>query len=146
LNNIGMISCFLLQIKVGGVRMEFGRLITAMVTPFDQEGNIDWETTEKLVERLIVEEENDSIVVAGTTGESPTLTHDEKLELFSFVVNKVAGRVKVIAGTGSNNTQESIKLSKEAEQCGVDGLLLVVPYYNKPSQEGLYLHYKAIAE
>lgn len=126
--------------------MEFGRLITAMVTPFDQEGNIDWETTEKLVERLIVEEESDSIVVAGTTGESPTLTHDEKLQLFSFVVKKSAGRAKVIAGTGSNNTRDSIQLSQEAEQCGVDGLLLVVPYYNKPSQEGLYLHYKAIAE
>lgn len=126
--------------------MEFGRLITAMVTPFDNEGNIDWTITEQLVERLIVEEQSDSIVVAGTTGESPTLSHDEKLELFSFVVKKAAGRAKVIAGTGSNNTQASIQLSQEAEQCGVDGLLLVTPYYNKPSQEGLYLHFKAIAE
>lgn len=126
--------------------MEFGRLITAMVTPFDNEGNIDWTTTERLLERLIVEEKSESIVVAGTTGESPTLTHNEKLELFSFVVNKVAGRAKVIAGTGSNNTRASIELSKEAEQCGVDGLLLVTPYYNKPSQEGLYLHFKSIAE
>jgi len=126
--------------------MDFGRLITAMVTPFDNEGNIDWTTTERLVERLIVEEQTDSIVVAGTTGESPTLTHDEKLQLFSFVLKQAAGRVKVIAGTGSNNTRDSIELSQEAEKLGVDGLLLVAPYYNKPSQEGLYLHFKAIAE
>lgn len=126
--------------------MEFGRLITAMVTPFDSEGNIDWSATEKLLEHLIVDQLSDSIVVAGTTGESPTLTHDEKLELFSFVLKHVNGRAKVIAGTGSNYTQATIELSKEAEQCGVDGLLLVAPYYNKPSQEGLYLHFKAIAE
>jgi len=126
--------------------MEFGRLITAMVTPFDSDGNIDWATTEKLLERLIVDQQSDSIVVAGTTGESPTLTHKEKLELFSFVVKHANGRVKVIAGTGSNNTRASIELSQEAEQCGVDGLLLVAPYYNKPSQEGLYLHFKSIAD
>ncbi|MEK4250209.1 4-hydroxy-tetrahydrodipicolinate synthase [Paenibacillus sp. FSL W7-1287] len=126
--------------------MEFGRLITAMVTPFDSEGNIDWSTTEKLLERLIVDQQSDSIVVAGTTGESPTLTHEEKLELFSFAVKQANGRVKIIAGTGSNNTRASIELSREAEQCGVDGLLLVAPYYNKPSQEGLYLHFKSIAE
>lgn len=126
--------------------MEFGRLITAMVTPFDDEGNIDWETTGKLVEKLIVEQKTDSIVVAGTTGESPTLTDEEKLQLFDFVVKKANGRVRVIAGTGSNNTRDSIELSQEAEKYGVDGLLLVVPYYNKPSQEGLYQHYKAIAE
>ncbi|MFC6331107.1 4-hydroxy-tetrahydrodipicolinate synthase [Paenibacillus septentrionalis] len=126
--------------------MEFGRLITAMVTPFDSEGNIDWSTAEQLMERLIVDQQSDSIVVAGTTGESPTLTHDEKLELFKFAVKQANGRVKIIAGTGSNNTQASIELSQEAEQCGVDGLLLVAPYYNKPSQEGLYLHFKAIAE
>jgi len=126
--------------------MDFGRLITAMVTPFDAEGNIDWSATEKLVEALIIDQQNDSIVVAGTTGESPTLTKEEKLELFRFVKKQANGRAKIIAGTGSNNTKESVELSIEAEKCGVDGLLLVTPYYNKPSQEGLYLHFKAIAE
>lgn len=126
--------------------MEFGRLITAMVTPFDAEGNIDWERAEQLLEKLIVEQLNDSIVIAGTTGESPTLTEDEKLQLFSFAVKKAAGRVRIIAGTGSNNTRASIEFTKRAEQCGVDGLLLVTPYYNKPSQEGMYQHFKAIAE
>ncbi|MCR8656312.1 4-hydroxy-tetrahydrodipicolinate synthase [Paenibacillus endoradicis] len=126
--------------------MEFGRLITAMVTPFDAEGTIDWATAEQLIEYLINDQQSDSIVIAGTTGESPTLTEDEKVELFTFAVEKAAGRVRIIAGTGSNNTKSSISLSQRAEQCGVDGLLLVVPYYNKPSQEGLYLHFKAIAE
>lgn len=126
--------------------MDFGRLITAMVTPFDQEGNIDWTVAEQLIEYLIVQQKTDSIVVAGTTGEAPTLSQDEKVELFKFVVKKAAGRVKVIAGTGSNNTKGTIELSKLAEQCGVDALLVVAPYYSKPSQEGLYLHFKAIAE
>jgi len=126
--------------------MEFGRLITAMVTPFDADGNIDWATAEQLIEHLIVDQQNDSIVIAGTTGESPTVTEEEKVQLFAFAVKKAAGRVRIIAGTGSNDTRSSISLSQRAQQCGVDGLLLVVPYYNKPSQEGLYLHFKAIAE
>jgi len=126
--------------------MDFGRLITAMVTPFDTQGQIDWETTKKLIDYLIDVQLSDSLVVAGTTGESPTLTEDEKLELFRFVVNYAAGRCKVIAGTGSNNTASTIQLTKAAEACGVDGVLLVAPYYNKPSQEGLYQHFKAIAE
>ena len=86
------------------------------------------------------------LVVSGTTGESPTLTTEEKVELFKFVVEVVDGRVPVIAGTGSNNTRASINLTKLAEETGVDGIMLVVPYYNKPSQEGLYQHFKAIAE
>ena len=86
------------------------------------------------------------LVVSGTTGESPTLTTEEKVELFKFVVEVVDGRVPVIAGTGSNNTRASISLTRLAEQTGVDGIMLVVPYYNKPSQEGLYQHFKAIAE
>lgn len=126
--------------------MDFGRLITAMVTPFDAEGQIDWQTTEKLIDYLIDEQQTDSLVVSGTTGESPTLSEEEKLELFRFVVKHAAGRCKVIAGTGSNNTAHSIHLTKEAEACGVDGILLVAPYYNKPSQEGLFQHFKAIAE
>jgi len=126
--------------------MDFGRLITAMVTPFDAEGRIDWEATGRLIDYLIDEQGTDSIVVSGTTGESPTLEDDEKLELFRYAVERVRGRVPVIAGTGSNNTAHSIHLTKEAEAAGVDGILLVAPYYNKPSQEGLYQHFRAIAE
>ncbi|GLX68539.1 4-hydroxy-tetrahydrodipicolinate synthase [Paenibacillus glycanilyticus] len=126
--------------------MEFGRLITAMVTPFDENGQIDWDTTGRLIDYLIEEQQSDSLVVSGTTGESPTLTEDEKAELFRYAVKRAAGRCKIIAGTGSNNTAHSIHLSKVAEDAGVDGLLLVAPYYNKPNQEGLYQHFKAIAE
>ncbi|QNK54815.1 4-hydroxy-tetrahydrodipicolinate synthase [Paenibacillus sp. PAMC21692] len=126
--------------------MDFGRLITAMVTPFDAEGSIDWQTAGKLIDYLIDEQSSDSIVVSGTTGESPTLTEEEKLKLFAFAVEHAAGRCKIIAGTGSNDTAHTIHLTKSAQQCGVDGILLVAPYYNKPSQEGLYRHFKAIAE
>lgn len=126
--------------------MEFGRLITAMVTPFTANDEIDWETTGRLIDYLIEEQLTDSLVVSGTTGESPTLTDGEKEELFRFAVKHAAGRCKIIAGTGSNNTAHSIHLTKVAEECGVDGILLVAPYYNKPSQEGMYRHFKAIAE
>jgi dihydrodipicolinate synthase len=126
--------------------MEFGRLITAMVTPFDAEGRIDWEATGRLIDYLIGEQGTDSIVVCGTTGESPTLDDDEKIALYKFAVERAAGRVPIIAGTGSNNTAHSIHLTKEAEAVGVDGILLVSPYYNKPSQEGLYRHFRAVAE
>ncbi|MCQ6276244.1 4-hydroxy-tetrahydrodipicolinate synthase [Bacillus sp. V3B] len=125
--------------------MNFGQLLTAMVTPFDQNGEIDYNATKKLVNYLIANG-SDGLVVAGTTGESPTLTTEEKVELFKFVVKVVDGRVPVIAGTGSNNTRASINLTSLAEKTGVDGIMLVVPYYNKPSQEGLYQHFKAIAE
>ncbi|SFB43130.1 4-hydroxy-tetrahydrodipicolinate synthase [Cohnella sp. OV330] len=126
--------------------MDFGRLITAMVTPFNEQLQIDWEATGRLIDELIEVQKSDSLVVSGTTGESPTLTEDEKLELFRFSVRRAAGRAKIIAGTGSNDTAHSIHLSKLAEEAGVDALLLVAPYYNKPNQEGLYLHFKAIAE
>lgn len=116
-----------------------------MVTPFDDDLQIDYGKLDQLIEHLIATG-TDSLVVAGTTGESPTLSHDEKIALFKHVVEKAAGRVKVIAGTGSNNTADSVKFSQEAEAVGVDGLLLVAPYYNKPSQEGLYQHFKTIAE
>jgi len=125
--------------------MNFGRLITAMVTPFDHNGDIDWATTERLINYLIDDQKTDSIVVAGTTGESPTLSNSEKEQLFKYVVEKVAGRVKVIAGTGTNNTRSTIELSQIAENCGVDALLVVTPYYNRPTQDGLFLHYKAVA-
>lgn len=126
--------------------MDFGRLITAMVTPFHEDGSINWTETEQLIHYLIEDQKNDSLVICGTTGESPTLSDDEKQELFRFAVEKAAGKVKIIAGTGSNNTAHSIHLTQLAEQAGVDGVLLVVPYYNKPSQEGMYQHFKAIAD
>jgi 4-hydroxy-tetrahydrodipicolinate synthase len=125
--------------------INFGKVSTAMVTPFDNEGNIDFSQTTKLVNHLI-ENGTDSLVVAGTTGESPTLSSEEKLALFRHVVEVVDGRIPVIAGTGSNNTYASIELTKEAEKTGVDAVMLVAPYYNKPNQEGLYQHFKVIAE
>jgi 4-hydroxy-tetrahydrodipicolinate synthase len=125
--------------------MNFGQVLTAMVTPFDQQGEIDFNAARTLVNYLIANG-TDGLVVAGTTGESPTLTTEEKIALFKFVVEVAAGRVPVIAGTGSNNTRASISLTKQAEEAGVDGIMLVGPYYNKPSQEGLFQHFKAIAE
>lgn len=125
--------------------MDFGQLITAMVTPFDGQGEIDFKATKNLLEHLI-NNGTDAVVVAGTTGESPTLSTEEKLELFSFVIKEVNGRIPVIAGTGTNNTKASIELTKEAEKLGADGIMLVAPYYNRPNQEGLYAHFKAIAE
>ncbi|MGM0827235.1 MAG: 4-hydroxy-tetrahydrodipicolinate synthase [Bacillota bacterium] len=125
--------------------MNFGRVSTAMVTPFDRKGNIDFTKTTQLIQYLI-ENGSDSLVVAGTTGESPTLTKEEKIALFRHVVKVVNGRVPVIAGTGSNNTHASIDLTKKAIEAGVDAIMLVAPYYNKPSQEGLFQHFKAIAE
>ncbi|HLR67618.1 4-hydroxy-tetrahydrodipicolinate synthase [Virgibacillus alimentarius] len=124
--------------------MNFGQVLTAMVTPFDAQGEIDFKATRSLVNHLIANG-TDGLVVAGTTGESPTLSDEEKVELFKFVVEVVQGRVPVIAGTGSNNTRASISLTKKAEACEVDGIMLVTPYYNKPSQEGLYQHFSAIA-
>ena len=125
--------------------MNFGRVLTAMVTPFNEQGEIDWLATEKLINYLLANG-TDGLVVSGTTGESPTLTDGEKVELFKFAVKVVNGRVPVIAGTGCNNTKASIELTKQAENAGVDGVMLVAPYYNKPSQEGLFLHFKTIAE
>ena len=124
---------------------EIGRLITAMVTPFDSEGKVDYDQAKRLANALL-DSGSDGVIVSGTTGESPTLTTDEKLRLYAEVKESVGGRGAVVAGTGNYSTAESIELSMEAEKQGVDGLLLVVPYYNKPPQEGLYRHFKAIAE
>jgi 4-hydroxy-tetrahydrodipicolinate synthase len=123
----------------------FGRVSTAMVTPFDKKGHIDFAKTTQLINHLI-ETGTDSLVVGGTTGESPTLSKEEKIALFQHVVKIVDKRIPVIAGTGSNNTYASIELTKRAEQLGVDAVMLVAPYYNKPNQEGLYQHFKTIAE
>jgi 4-hydroxy-tetrahydrodipicolinate synthase len=125
--------------------VHFGRVSTAMVTPFDKKGHIDFQKTTQLVNYLI-ENGTDSLVVAGTTGESPTLSKEEKLALFGHVVKIVKKRIPVIAGTGSNNTYASVELTRKAEQLGVDGIMVVAPYYNKPNQEGLYQHFKAVAE
>lgn len=124
--------------------MNIGNIATAMITPFCEDGSIHFEMVSEVIEYLIANG-TDAIVVCGTTGESPTLSHDEKVALIQFVVKKVDKRIPVIAGTGSNNTQTSIDLTKEAEAAGVDGIMLVAPYYNKPSQHGMYDHFATIA-
>lgn len=125
--------------------VDFGRVITAMVTPFDEHNNVDWGAVKTLANYL-ADNGSDAIVVSGTTGETPNLSEEEKVKLFETVFEAVGDRVKVIAGTGTNNTALSIRLSREAQRIGLHGVMLVVPYYNKPSQEGLYQHFKAIAE
>jgi 4-hydroxy-tetrahydrodipicolinate synthase len=123
----------------------FGRVLTAMITPFDREGQVNYAETERLAAHLAANG-TDTIVVCGTTGESPTLTWDEEFALFQAVKSAVAGNAKVMAGTGSNSTSEAISATQKAASIGLDGSLQVVPYYNKPPQEGLYQHFKAIAE
>ncbi|MBO0708775.1 MAG: 4-hydroxy-tetrahydrodipicolinate synthase [Candidatus Dormibacteraeota bacterium] len=123
---------------------EIGRLLTAMVTPFDEEGALDLEGAQALARRL-VEDGSDGVVVFGTTGESPTLTDGEKLELLRAVRVAIPDHA-VVAGTGTNDTRHSVELSEQALAAGADALLAVNPYYNKPSQEGLYQHFRAIAE
>ena len=124
--------------------VEIGRLITAMVTPFDEQGQVDYEQAKSLAKALVASG-SDGVIVSGTTGESPTLTTEEKLCLYGEIKDALGDSAAVIAGTGNYSTSESIELSMEAQKQGVDGLLLVVPYYNKPPQEGLYRHFKAIA-
>jgi 4-hydroxy-tetrahydrodipicolinate synthase len=123
---------------------DIGRLLTAMITPFKADGSIDFSAAEKLA-ALLVADGSDGVVVAGTTGESPALSDDEKIELLG-VVKKAIPHASVVAGTGSNDTRHSVKLSERAMKAGADALLAVVPYYNKPPQEGMYQHFKAIAE
>lgn len=123
---------------------KLGRLLTAMVTPFDDKGAVNYKQARKLVLALL-NSGSDGLVVAGTTGECPTLSREEKLRLFSEVKAAVGKKGTVVAGTGSYNTKESVELTKEAEKIGVDAVLLVVPYYNKPTQQGLKEHFKAIA-
>src|SRR5438093_12853476 len=123
---------------------EISRLLTAMITPFKADGSIDFAAAERLA-NLLVADGSDGVVVSGTTGESPTLSDDEKVELVG-VVKKAIPNQNVVAGTGSNDTHHSIKLSERAMKAGADALLAVVPYYNKPPQDGMYHHFKAIAE
>jgi 4-hydroxy-tetrahydrodipicolinate synthase len=123
---------------------ELGRLLTAMVTPFDDGGKLDYKRAKRLALALL-DSGSDGVLVAGTTGESPTLSRDEKLRLLAEVKSAVGDRGVVVVGTGSYNTAESAELTKEAERAGADAILLVVPYYNKPTQEGLYQHFRTIA-
>ncbi len=132
--------------------MKFGRVMTAMITPFDKAGEVNYERMDELSRHLIANG-SDSLLVTGTTGESPTLSTDEKLRLFETVRKaaleegeKLGKKIPVIAGTGSNNTRASVEFTKQAEKIGVNAVLAVVPYYNKPSQEGMYRHFVSIAE
>lgn len=126
-------------------RSVFTGMATALVTPMNGEGKIDYPALEGLLE-FQIGQGADALVVMGTTGEASTLSHQEKTELTEFVIRRVNRRLPVILGTGSNDTQKAVRLSREAEQAGADGLLLVTPYYNKTSQEGLYRHFETIAD
>ena len=124
---------------------ELGRLLTAIVTPFDEKGEVDYEQAKKLALALL-SSGSDGVVLAATTGESPTLLKQEEVRLFSEVKSALGGRGSIVAYTGSNSTAEAVEATKKAEQVGVDACLLVVPYYNKPPQEGLYQHFKTVAQ
>lgn len=125
--------------------MDFGRLLTAMVTPFLDNGEVDYAEVKRLAVHLI-ENGNDSILVCGTTAETPTLTHEERVNIVKAVKEAVGDRAKIVVGTGTNCTRTTIEATKEMEALGADGILVVEPYYNKPSQEGMYQHFKAVAE
>ena len=125
--------------------MKFGRVLTAMVTPFTYNGEVDYVELKRLAVHLL-DNGNDSLLVCGTTAETPTLTHDEKLNIVKAVKEVVGDRAPILVGTGTNNTLTTIEATKEMEEAGADGVLVVAPYYNKPSQEGLYQHFKAVAE
>ncbi len=124
--------------------MSLGRVLTAMVTPYTKTGEVDYEKAQKLTEYLLTHG-SDAVVVCGTTGESPTLSVPEKDKLWDAVIEAAKGKGKVVVGTTDNETAFSVDLAKRAEKSGADALLAVVPYYNKPPQEGLYQHFKAIA-
>lgn len=125
--------------------VKFGRVLTAMITPFKEDGSVNYAVAEQLAVHL-ADRGTDSLVVCGTTGESPTMTWDEEYELFQVVQKAVAGKALVIAGAGSNSTSEAVAATKKAAKLGLDGCLQVVPYYNKPPQEGLYNHFRTIAQ
>lgn len=124
----------------------FGSVLTAMVTPLNDDFSVNYDQAAKLAVRLVESGGSDGLVVAGSTGESATLSKDEKLKLFSTVLDAVGDKATVIANTGTNNTYESIEFTKQASKLGVHGAMMVGPYYNKPPQEGFYQHFKAIAE
>ena len=123
----------------------FGRVLTAVLTPFDSEGAVDYATFWRLL-RYLAENGSDGVVVCGTSGESPTLSEVEKVALFKAAVEAVGDRMKIVAGTGTYDTAESVHLTERAAAVGVDGVMAVTPYYSRPPQEGLYRHFRAIAE
>ena len=138
----------MLKIGVKGeniMRYDAGEVITAMVTPFNSKREVDYEKVEQLAYQL-VNTGSDAVLVTGTTGESPTLTHEEEIEILGSAKRGVGSNGKVIMGTGSNSTETAVKMAKLAEKEGVDAILTVVPYYNKPSQAGMIEHFSAIAE
>lgn len=122
----------------------FGNILTAMVTPFKKDGKVDYELAVKLANHII-ENGSDGIVLCGTTGESPTLTWDEQHQLFVVIRNSLQSKAKILIGTGSNSTSEAVEATQKAFESGADGALVVVPYYNKPPQDGLYEHFKDVA-
>lgn len=125
--------------------MEFGKVLTAMITPFTPEGTVNLKEAKKIARHLI-DNGNDGLVLIGTTGESPTLTLEEKIELVDVISNEVKGKAKIIVGTGSNNTVETLRTTKAFENnTNIDGIMVVTPYYNKPTQKGLILHFEKIA-
>jgi 4-hydroxy-tetrahydrodipicolinate synthase len=124
---------------------KLGRLLTAMVTPFKEDGEVDYEQTKKLAKALL-NSGNDGLVLAATTGEAPTLSWDEEMRIFTEVKSAVGDTPTLVAYTGSNSTREAVEATEKAEKIGVDACLSVVPYYNKPNQEGIYQHFKAISE
>ncbi|QVL53028.1 MAG: 4-hydroxy-tetrahydrodipicolinate synthase [Cyanobium sp. M30B3] len=123
----------------------FGRVVTAMVTPFQADGSVNLELAARLADHLVTNG-SDGLVICGTTGESPTLSWDEQHRLFAAVKEAVAGRARLVAGSGSNCTAEAVEATREAFSLGADGALVVVPYYNKPPQDGLQAHFRAIAQ
>lgn len=131
---------------VRGVSLPFGRLLTAMVTPFTSDGSLDLDGAARLANHLVDEQANDALVVNGTTGESPTTTDAEKERLIRVVVEAVGDRAKVVAGVGTNDTRHTIELAAAAEKAGAAGLLVVTPYYSKPPQAGLLRHFTAVAD
>lgn len=126
-------------------RYDAGEVITAMVTPFNKNREVDYDKVEEVAKHL-VNKGSDAIIIAGSTGESPTLTHEEELEILSTVKRAVANKAKVIFGAGSNSTETAVKMTKLGENEGADAILSVVPYYNKPSQSGMIAHFSAVAE
>jgi len=136
-----------LNFKRSAIMMQnpyFGRLLTAMVTPFKEDGSVNYSEAADFAEWLLANG-SDGLVVAGTTGEAPTMTFEEKKELFTTVIKRIAGKAPIVVGTGSNDTNATIRATKMAEEVGADGVLVVGPYYNKPTQEGFYQHFKAVA-
>lgn len=128
------------------LRYNAGELITAMVTPLKSDYSVDYDSLEKVVQYLVEKQSNDAIVVAGTTGECPTLTHEEEKEILFCVKSANSGRAKIIMGAGSNSTDTAVKSSINAQELGADAILSVVPYYNKPNQKGIIEHFSAVAK